>query len=1028
VHARKVLTVMFADIVKFTSMSERIDVETLGQVMGRFAGEMRQIVVRHGGTVEKLIGDAMMVAFGVPVIHEDDAIRASRCALEMRTALEALNDEIEGRWGERLRLHIGINTGEVMVGPGDDGQTVIYGDPVNVAKRLQEAATGEILVGALTARLLEGAGELAPVVPMRLKGKTLPVEAWVLRRIEEDVVRPPGPAAALVGRRDELATLRATFDRVARSATPAAVTVTGVAGIGKSRLLAQLLEDVGDDAAVVAGRCLPYGEGITYWPLAEIVRRLAGRPEVSAIAEIAGGDHEARMIAHHVARLIGMTPGTVAIEEAQWAVRRLLETRASQRPLIVVFDDIHWAEPMLLDLLEHVTTFARDAPLMVICLARPELLERRPGFGRDAGDRSTVVALGPLPDADAADLLTELTTGSGVAPADAARVLAAAEGNPFFLEQLVAMRASGETGTPPSIQALLAARIDALPPIERAVVDRAAVEGRGFHRSAIAELLPTTDRAGLDSALDGLTNRQLIRPGPGELPGEAGYRFVHILVRDVVYELLPKAARADLHERYAEWLEERSGPRYGELVGYHLEQAHRWHAELRPGAVAERRPLADHAAERLAAAADAALQRGDLPGGVNLLRRTADLLPADAPALAPVLPELALALVQLGELPEADQLLSDAIRVARERGDELAEAHARTAQFFALVQLEPDAAPGAISTRFDGLHRTFTTASDDVGLARLYRAQAFVHWLRGRTAEADAAWKRGVRHARMAGDEAGVADGLVWEASAACLGPRRVPEAIDDCRAILDQLRSDRRCQALSMRPLASLHAMAGQFDIAHDLLAKSRAIHDELGVSLHAVLAQDEAFVALIEGSPAGAQAALEPCVAALTEMGEKALLGTMAAMLGRTLVIQHREDEAWRVIDTVDEVATPDDLSVEMWRRAVRAELLARRGDVDAADRLSSEAAAIGAATDWLDDHGEVLMARGRILRECNRPEEASRALRQAQELFTRKGNLVSAGRAEAAAAEVPSARPQNRRFRTERPSPRERRSEHH
>src|SRR6185295_13391372 len=295
----------------------------------------------------------------------------------------------------------------------------------------------------------------------------------------------------------------------------------------------------------------------------------------------------------------------------------------------------------------------------------------------------------------------------------------------------------------------------------------AAVEGRGFHRSALAELLAAADRPGLDAALEGLTGRQLIRPGPGELPGEAGYRFVHILVRDVVYELLPKAARADLHERYAAWLEERSGPRYGELVGYHLEQAHRWHAELRPRAVAERRPLADHAAERLSAAAHAALNRGDLPGGINLLRRTAELLPADAPARAPVLPELALALIQLGELPEADQLLSEAIRVARERGDELAEAHARTAQFFALVQLEPDAAPGAISTHFQALHRTFTSASDDLGLSRLYRAQAFVHWLRGRTAQADTAWKRAVRHSRMAGDELGVADGLVWQSSAA---------------------------------------------------------------------------------------------------------------------------------------------------------------------------------------------------------------------------------------------------------------------
>jgi tetratricopeptide (TPR) repeat protein len=438
-------------------------------------------------------------------------------------------------------------------------------------------------------------------------------------------------------------------------------------------------------------------------------------------------------------------------------------------------------------------------------------------------------------------------------------------------------------------------------------------------------------------------------------------------------------------------------------VGYHLEQAHRWHAELRPRAVAERRSLADQAAERLSAAAHAALQRGDLPGGVNLLRRTAALLPTDAPSRAQALPELGLALVQLGELAEADHILSAAIKQARESGDELAEAHARTAQFFVLVQVEPDGAPGAISTRFEALQKVFAEASDDLGLARLFRAHAFVHWLLGRTALADAAWKRGVRHSRMAGDEQGVADGLVWQASAAAFGPRRVAEAINDCRAILDQLRFDRRSQALSMRPLATLHAMAGQLDVARDLLAKSHAIHDELGVSLHAVLAQDDAYVALIAGDPAGAEAALRPCVAQLEEMGEKALLATMAGLLARSLLAQDRDGEAWALADTVDQTAAPEDLSAQMLRLIVRAELYARRGEMALADRLSSEAASIADATDWLVDRGEVRMARGRILRAAGRRMEAARELQDAFELFSRKGNVVAAERARAAVEEL-------------------------
>ena len=1013
VHARKMVTVMFADVVRFTSLTERIDAESLQQVMSRFVAEMRQIILGHGGTIEKLMGDAIMAVFGIPVIHEDDATRAARCALAMRAALETLNDDFESRWGERLGIHTGINTGEVMVGPGDDGQTVVYGDPVNVAKRLQEVADGEILVGALTARLIDEVGTLTPVEPLRLKGKGAPVEAWRLRPADDDLPTP-GPTRALIGRHDELAALHATFERVVATGTPATVTITGIAGIGKSRLVRELLDGIGDRAAVVAGRCLPYGEGITYWPIAEIVRRLAGRPEVSAIEEIAGGDREARKIARHVARVVGMTPGTVAAEEAHWAVRRLLEIRAARRPLVVVLDDIHWAEPTLLDLLDHLTTVVSDVPLLLVYLARPELLERTPSA--ITGERSTVLALGPLPDDDAAALLEELTGGSGMASADADRVLATAEGNPFFLEQIVAMRAGGDVGTPASIQALLAARIDALPPRERAVVDRAAVEGRWFHRSAVSELLPASERPGLDQALEGLARRQLIRPGAGELPGEAGYRFVHILVRDVVYELLPKAARADLHERYAAWLEERAGPRFGELVGYHLEQAHRWHADLRPRAVAERRPLAEQAAQRLVAAAHAALQRGDLPGGVNLLGRTADLLPPDAPERAPVLPELALALVQLGELPQADRILSEAIRNARDRGDELAEAHARTGQFFVLVQVEPDAAPSAISTRFDALHNVFTEASDDLGLARLYRAQAFVHWLRGRTAQAAVAWKRAVRHSLMAGDEQGVADGLVWQASAAALGPRPVRVAITECRAIVDQLSADRRSQALAMRPLASLHAMAGEFDIAHRLLAESSAIHAELGVSLHAVLAQDEAYVALIRGDATAAEAALRPCVAKLADMGEKALLATMAGVLARTLVDQGRDDEAWALTDLVDDTAAPDDLSAQVLRRIVRAQLLARRGGTAAADRLSTEAVAIIARTDWLVEHAEVLMARSEILRADGRDAEAARTIDEAVELFSRKGNVVSAERALIVAAESPAGRRPTPRLRTE------------
>jgi class 3 adenylate cyclase/tetratricopeptide (TPR) repeat protein len=1007
-QARKTVTVLFADVSGFTSLSERLDPESLQQLMTRYFDEMRRVIARHGGTVEKLIGDAIMAVFGVPVLHEDDAPRAARAALEMHASLEALNDDLAERWDVRLRTHTGLNSGVVVVGSGAGGEQFTYGDTVNVAQRLEAAAApGEILVGSLTARLLDGVGELARIAPLHLKGKAEPVEAWRLEAVDAHGQRTNGSLSELVGRRAEGAILRDAFDALVGTGRPGVVTILGPAGIGKSRLARAFVEAIDDRAEVVAGRCLPYGEGITYWPLGEIVRRLAGRAEERAVADAAGGGPEAAMIAERIVRVIGTAPGAVAIEESHWAARRLLEIRAAQRPLVVLLDDVHWAEPTLMDLVEHVATFAAEVPLLLVCLSRPELLDRYPTWPA-TGRRHAVIELGPLADDDAARLLHRLTAGTTVDPDDAERLLATAEGNPFFLEQIVAMRAEpGATGpgTPATIHSLLAARIDALPRTERAVLERAAVEGRGFHRSALAELLDPEDRAALDAGLEALARRRLVSPGRGELPGEAGYHFTHILVRDVAYELLPKARRADLHERYAAWLDRRAGPRYAELVGYHYEQAHRWHAELRPRAAAERRALAGAAAARLGAAGRGALERGDLPGGVNLLERTAALLDSDDPERGEVLPELGLALVQIGQLPRAEAVLIEAARAAASRDATLAEAHARIAQLFALVQVDPEAAAHEISVRFDALRHTFTAAADDLGLARLWRARALVHWLTGRTQRAAAAWERSIRYAVRAGDEQGRADALAWLSSAAAQGPTPVPRAIARCEGILRDLRSDRRLQGATMRPLACLHAMAGRFDEAHGLFAQSREIHEELGVGMHAAVAQEEAFVYFVAGDSAAAEAALRPGYEHLQEIGERALLTTTAGMLARALLEQDRDDEAWALTEVAEEAVAPDDLSGNVQYRMVRAQLLVRQGAFDEADAMSRDAVELSERTDWLMDRGDALMARGAVLRAAGEHDGATAAIRKAFELYTRKGNVVSANRARSAVDAVPA-----------------------
>jgi class 3 adenylate cyclase/tetratricopeptide (TPR) repeat protein len=1001
-QARKTVTVMFADVSAYTSLAEQNDPESVQQLMAPYFATMRAIVARHGGTVEKLIGDAVMALFGVPVVHEDDALRAARAALEMHAALDRLNDELGARWDVRLQIHTGLNTGEVVVGLNSAGEREAYGDAVNVAQRLQVAAPpGQILVGPLTARLLHGVARLSPLVPFGVKGRTATVAAWRLDGMGDDERRTTGPVSGLVGRRAERAALGEAFDAVVASRRPAMVTIVGAAGIGKSRLAQAMTEDLADRAVVVTGRCLPYGEGITYWPLTEIVRRLAGRADETALAAAAGGGAEARSIAQRVARVVGVTPGNVAVEEAHWAVRRLLEIRAAQRPLVVVVDDIHWAEPTLLDLLEHLAAASSNAPLLLVCLARPDLLDRRPRWTGDAAP-GAVMTLDPLADEDAAVLLRRLTADADLEPHEIERLLATAEGNPFFLEQIVAMRAEPaerEARLPASIQALLAARVDTLPASERAVIDRASVEGRGFHRSAIEELLHPDDRQYLDASLDSLVRRQLIRPAGGELPGEPGYEFAHILVRDVVYELMPKARRGDVHERYAAWLERRTGVQYGEVIGYHLEQAHRLHAELRPMAGSERRALAAAAARWLGAAARAALDRGDPPAGVNLLERTAALLPADAPERVAALPTLGLALVQLGRLRDAENVLIEAATNARLRGDEAAEAHARAAHLLALVQVDPETAAEQLAARSTAMRRTLAAAADDVGLARLYRAEALQYWMLGRTAQAEAAWMRGMRHSRQAGDEQGVADSFVWLASAALVGPTRVPPAISWCTTILDHLRADRRSLALSMRPLAGLHAMAGRFDVAAELFAESRAIHDTLGVGMHAAVAQDEALVALAADDPRGAEALLLPGLERLEAIGERAFLATTAGILAIALIEQDRDDEAWDLTRTTEEAAAEDDLSPHILWRMARARLLARRGERSDAERLSREAVALAARTDWLVDRGDALMVHGEVLAACGQDDAASAAIREALELYSRKGNVAAAQRARTA-----------------------------
>jgi class 3 adenylate cyclase/tetratricopeptide (TPR) repeat protein len=1001
-RTRKMVTILFSDLTDFTPLTERLDPESLHAVMSRYFTAMRAVIDRHGGRVEKYIGDAIMAIFGVPRLHEDDAVRAARCALEMREALTALNAELASGWQVTLHAHYGISTGEVAFAPVGAHAFFALGDAVNVAQRLEAVASpDEILVEPQTARLLDGRASLEALAPMHLKGKSAPVDTW--RLVGLATARGAPAATAMVGRELELGLLEMAFDDARNQRRCRAVTVLGPAGIGKSCLVRSFLPIAKRSATTVVGRCLSYGEGITFWPLAEVVEQLAGGADEGAIAALLGDDDQARWAAARVARALGFAAGPAPIEEIQLAMRRLLEAVARRRPLVVVVEDIHWAEPTLLDVLEHVVTHARDAPLLVLCLARPEL--RRRHLAWEVGE---TVRLGPLTDRDSRRVLDRLDPAVGLDETGRARLLAAAEGNPFFLEQMVAMQQ--ETGAaptiPPTIQAVLGARIEALPPTERAVLECASVEGRRFHRDVVAELLPAGHRDGLGDALASLVQRDLIRPGGPDAHHDEGYRFSHILVRDEVFALVPLTRRADLHERFARSLERRSvGEReLGEIVGFHFEQAYRCSIEVEPAKRPEQQRLALAGSRHLGVVGRAALGRGDVPAAVNLLKRATDLLDDDEPALSWLLPELGSALTQAGFLTQAQELLERAVDRAAARGEARYEAHAVVCLLSAQLQLDVGSTSAAVRTRFPALLNTFEASADDLGLDRLWRLRGVVRWTEARFGAAEKAWHVAVEHAVRAGDEQGEVDALCWLASSAFFGPMPVAEGIARCNAIRADLGDNRRGEAFVMQPLACLHAMGGDFTAAHELLGQSDAMLAELGITMHTAVPFHRAFIALLAGRPAEAEAALRSGYERLRDMGEKALLADTAAMLARAVYLQDHLDEALDLTLETEEGADADDRSPQIGWRMTRAAILTRRGRLDEARRLSAKAVALAEDTDYLTARADALVTHAQVLEACDEHSAATKAARAALALHERKGNVVAAQQLRATLATTP------------------------
>jgi class 3 adenylate cyclase len=652
---RKTVTVLFCDLSGSTALGERIDPERLRTLLARYFERMKSIVESHGGTVEKFIGDAVMAVFGVPVLHEDDALRAVRAAVEMRDALPELG--VEGR--------IGVTTGEVVTGTEERLAT---GDAVNVAARLEQAAQpGEVLVGQPTLALVEEAVEVESVEPLVLKGKAEPVTAYRLLRVGSVPAR--SQEALFVGRERELALVRGAWQRVQGEQRCELVTLVGDAGIGKSRLAAELLASI--EATVVRGRCLPYGAGITYWPVIEVLKQLDLPPLEEAAAAA-------------IHSLLGETDAAASAEEIAGAFRKTLEHASAKRPLVVVFDDIHWGEETFLDLIEHVALLSSGAPILLLCIARPELSERRPSW-------PVTFRLEPLGGKEVEELIPQRIAGEL-----REKITRAAGGNPLFIGEMLAIAddAEGHVVVPPTLKALLAARLDQLDPAERSVLERGAVEGELFHRGAIQALAP--DEGQVTPRLAALVRKQLVRPDKTQFVGDDAFRFRHLLIRDAAYDALPKAMRAELHERFASWLRDHGTEfvELDEIVGYHLEQTCRYRVEL--GSAGDQ-DLAREAAERLGNAGRRAFQRSDAPAGVNLISRAVALLPPDDPLRVDLIPNVRVVQGMGLDMGWADRALTEAVEAAT-TGDRSLAAHALVQRGLLRLLVGGDAA-GALRRR-----------------------------------------------------------------------------------------------------------------------------------------------------------------------------------------------------------------------------------------------------------------------------------------------------------------------------------------
>ena len=1032
----RIVTVLFCDVVDSTVLNRRFEPVVTRRILARYGETVRRILGGGGARVGKRHGDDFMAAFGIVELHEDDALRAVRAAVELRAAIAEQSEELRRERGVELEVRIGINTGNLLVSEAGTIEEDLTGDAINLAKRFEETAgAGEIILGEGTYRLVADDVAAEPAKRLTVDGFPEPQDTW---RLLEVLPQRPGRIrrfrAPMVGRELEEELLRRLFERVVAERSCHLASVLGPGGVGKSRLVDEFVGGLGARAAVLRAHCLQLGGSVTVWPLVEIIRQAADissadSPELALtrVAELVHGEERSELVTERVAQMLGVVPQAERPEDTLWAVQRLLQARARRRPLVVVIDDLQWADSILLDAVEHLIDLSQDTPMLLVCIARPDELASRRESWPVAKVNALSLRLSPLGEREGEQLVGHLL-GGRVDPAVHALVTERAQGYPLIVEELVAnLRDEGRLqdlgdrwvlrleptdagrdrwAIPTSIHALLQVRLERLEAREargRAIIEAASVVGEQFHEGDVQALTGVSDLAEVDAVMQELARVDLIRPdhSPASVPlppgSGAGYRFRHPMIQSVAYERMPEDRRSELHERYADWLAEQTKDnpdQFDELVAHHFHESYRYARKLDPGDDRTRK-VACRAGERYALAGNRAVIRGDSRLVQAWLGRAVRLLPEDHPDRLEALPRLAEAQQASGKLTEAARAYQDLATSAKGVGHEGLATHATIGRLRLTALHDPERFLREGRDQVELAIPVFERLDDPLGLAKAWHLLAYLDWTRGRLSIAGSNAEKARTFARQAGDR-------YWEAAILgqhCLILYWGSTPLDQVEranreALAEAQRSGMRgLEATALTVLARVAALRTNLDEARQLVGIANAITSDLGESLtQATDCISQALIELLDDDLGAAEDMLRTGYLRLEQMGATGPLASVAAMLARVVLLEGRGDEAEELTRTCERIAAPDQLDAQVKWRSIRAIAFARRGDPEEAERLAREAVYQVDKTDQLDSRAEARVDLAEVLRLGGRHGEAGRELDRAINLYNEKGNEIA------------------------------------